>query len=74
MADSPPMVNAKGEDSQALLIRRIAEENNIPVVENRPVARDLYTNLEIGDIIPGNYISIIAEIYAHLEKFKYMKK
>lgn len=74
IADSPPMVNAKGEDSQALLMRRIAEENHIPVVENRPVARDLYTNLEIGDIIPGEYISIIAEIYSHLEKFRYMKK
>ena len=73
-ADSPPMVNAKGEDNQALLIRRIAEENHIPVVENRPVARVLYTNVEVGDIIPNEYISVIAEIYAHLEKFKYMRK
>ena len=74
IADSPPIVNAKGEDSQALLIRRIAEENKIPVVENRPMARELYTNLEIGDIIPFRYVSIIAEIYSHLEKFRYMKK
>ncbi len=66
----PPMVNAKGEDSQALLIRRIAEENNIPVVENRPVARELYTNLEVGDIIPDIYFKVIAEIYTHLDKFR----
>ena len=69
VADSP-MVNAKGEDNTALLIRRIAEENNIPVVENRPVARDLYTNVEVGDIIPEIYYSTIAVIYSHLEKFK----
>lgn len=73
VADSP-MVNAKGEDSTALLIRRIAEENDIPVVENRPVARDLYTNVEVGDIIPEVYYNAIAVIYSHLDKFKHMKK
>lgn len=69
-----PMVNAKGEDNQALLIRRIAEENNVPVVENRPVARELYTNVEVGDIIPDIYFTVLAEIYSHLEKFKNMRK
>ena len=69
-----PIVNAKGEDSQALLIRRIAEENNIPVVENRPVARVLYTNVEVGAIIPEEYYNAIAVIYSHLEKFRYMRK
>ncbi len=73
MSDSPPMVNAKGEDSTALLIRRVAEENQIPVVENRPLARDLYTNLEVGDIIPEVYYNAIAVIYSHLDKFKNIK-
>ena len=72
IADSP-LVNAKGEDSTALLIRRIAEENDIPVVENRPMARELYTNVEVGAIIPEIYYNTIAVIYAHLEKFKNMK-
>ena len=71
IADSP-MVNAKGEDNTALTIRRLAEENNIPVVENRPLARDLYTNIEIGDIIPNEYLSAIAVIYSHLDKYKKM--
>lgn len=71
---SSPMVNAKGEDNQALLIRRIAEENNVPVVENRPVARELYTNVEVGDIMPDIYFTVLAEIYSHLEKFKNMRK
>ena len=73
VADSP-MVNAKGEDNQALMIRRIAEENNVPVVENRPVARELYTNVEVGDIIPDIYFTVLAEIYSHLEKFKNITK
>ena len=71
---SSPMVNAKGEDNQALLIRRIAEENNVPIVENRPVARELYTNVEVGDIMPDIYFTVLAEIYSHLEKFKNMRK
>ena len=73
VSDSP-VLNAKGEDNQALLIRRIAEENNVPVVENRPVARELYTNVEVGDIIPDIYFTVLAEIYSHLEKFKKIKK
>jgi len=72
-AENPPVVNAKGEDNIALTIKRIAAENDIPVVENRAVARDLYTNLEVGDIIPEEYFSTIAVIYSHLEKFKQFK-
>ena len=73
IADSPPMVNAKGEDNMAFTIRRIATENQIPIVENRPLARDLYTNLEVGDIIPEVYYNAIAVIYSHLDKFKNIK-
>ena len=69
VSDSP-VVNAKGMDNIALQIRQIAQENNIPVVENRPVARDLYTNLEVGDIIPEVYYQAVAVIYSHLDKFK----
>lgn len=65
-----PIVNAKGEDEVALRIRRIAQENKIPVVENRPVARELYTNLEVGDIIPEKYFKVITLIYAQLDKYK----
>ena len=65
-----PIVNAKGEDEVALRIRRIANENQIPVVENRPVARELYTNLEVGDIIPEKYFKVITLIYAQLDKYK----
>lgn len=65
-----PMVTAKGIDDTAQYIKRLARENDVPIVENRPVARDLYTNIEVGDIIPDIYWKTIADIYAHLEKFK----
>ncbi len=69
-----PMVNAKGEDNTAFTIRRIAAENNISIVENPPLARDLYTNLEVGDTVPDVYYNAIAEIYSHLEKSKNFQK
>ena len=69
VADSP-MVNAKGADEVAFRIKKIAQENNIPIVENSPMARELYTNVELGDIIPEIYYSTVAVIYSHLEKFR----
>ena len=68
-----PILNAKGEDNMAQTIKRLARENDIPIVENRPVARELYTNVEVGDIIPDKYFNILAVIYSHLEKFKNKK-
>ncbi len=69
-SDNPPMVNAKGQDQIALRIKTLARENNIPIVEDRPLARDLYTNIEVGDIIPKIYYEAIAVVYSHLDKFK----
>jgi len=52
----------------------MARDNDVPIVENRIVARALYTNLEIGDIIPEDYMRAIAVIYSNLEKFKNYSK
>ena len=68
-----PQLMAKGSDNLALRIREIARENDVPIVENRPLARALYTETEIGDIIPSDYFSAIATIYSHLEKFNNKK-
>lgn len=61
-----PQVTAKGQDEVAFFIKRIANENNVPIVENRPLARGLYTDTEIGDIIPDTYLKAIAVIYGHI--------
>ena len=65
VADAP-MVTAKGEDEMAFTIRRFAKEYDKPIVENKPVARGLYTDTEIGDIIPSDYWKVISVIYSHI--------
>ena len=61
-----PVVTAKGQDEVALRIRKIAEEAGVPVVENRPLARALYADVEIGDAIPDKYYQAIAAVLAHV--------
>jgi flagellar biosynthetic protein FlhB len=65
-----PMVVAKGEDKQALLIREIAGENGIPIEENPPLARQLYAVSEVGDYIPDDFFMVIAELYLQIGKFQ----
>jgi flagellar biosynthetic protein FlhB len=61
-----PMVVAKGEDELALRIRRIAEENDVPVVENRPLARELYAAVEVGETVPVAYHRAIADVLSYV--------
>lgn len=61
-----PYVVAKGADFIAFKIREIAQNNNIPIVENRVVARTLYSLVEIGDIIPSEMFQAVAEILAYV--------
>ena len=65
-----PMVNAKGEDFMAQRIKEIARENDVPIVENRPLARGLYAEVELGAIIPDTYFKAISIVYSHLKKFE----
>ncbi len=73
VADSPK-VTAKGADEVAFTMRRIARENNVPVVENRPLARGLYTDTEVGDIIPDKYLAVLANVYAEIMKYDSKEK
>jgi flagellar biosynthetic protein FlhB len=63
-----PMVTAKGVDEVAQRIKAIANEHAIPIVENKPLARALYAEVEIGDIIPETYYQAIATVLAHVYK------
>ncbi len=58
---APKMVG-KGVDSLALRIRDVAEANNIPVVENPPLARALYASVELDEEIPAEHFKAVAEI------------
>jgi flagellar biosynthetic protein FlhB len=59
-----PMVTAKGADELALRIKSIARDSNVPIIENKPLARALYAEVEIGDMIPDEYYQAIAVILA----------
>jgi flagellar biosynthetic protein FlhB len=59
-----PKVVAKGADLIALKIREIAAENNVPLVENPPLARSLFKLTEVGDEIPQSLYKAVAEVLA----------
>jgi flagellar biosynthetic protein FlhB len=59
-----PVVVAKGRNLMADKIKQIGRENNIPLVENKPLAQALYKSAEIGDSIPASLYQAVAEILA----------
>ena len=66
-----PIVVAKGVDYLAFQIREIAKENNVPIVENRPVARALYNTVPIDGMIPSDLYVAVAEILAYVYRSKH---
>ena len=65
-----PVVVAMGLDHLALRIRRVAEENGIPIVVNPPLAQALYKSAEIGCEIPLELYRAVAEILAHIFRLR----
>ncbi len=63
-----PRVSAKGQDNIAQNIKRVAKENGVPVIENKPLARGLYADTEVGDTVPENYWSIVATVLAEVKR------
>ena len=61
---SAPIVVAKGEDFLAKKIKEIAKESNVAIVENKPLARMLYHNVDIGSEIPPELYQAVAEVLA----------
>ena len=67
---SAPEVVAKGADALALKIRTIAREHGVPIVENPPLARAIYRQVEVGEFIPGDLFEAVAEVLAYLIRLK----
>ena len=59
-----PLVIAKGQDFLAQKIKEIARENKVEIVENKPLARMLYANVEIGEAVPPELYQAVAEVLA----------
>lgn len=64
--DFAPLLVAKGVDRVALRIMEIARENEVPIVRNPKLAREIYYNTEIGDVIPERLYKAVAEVLAYV--------
>ena len=62
---SAPKVLAKGQDLVAQRIKQVARENNIMIVENKPLARALFDTVEIGGFVPESLYKAVAEVLAY---------
>lgn len=65
-----PQVIAKGAGAVALRIRELAKEHEIPIVENKPLARTMFKTLKIGQVIPRELFNAVAEVLAYVYKLR----
>jgi len=65
-----PMLVAKGTDHLAQRIKALAKENNVAIVENKPLARALYATVDVGREIPPELYQTVAEVLAYVYKLK----
>jgi len=68
-----PVVVAKGKQLIAQQIKKIAAENGVPMVEDKPLARAMYDKVEVGFPIPVEFFTAVAEIMAYVFKLKNKK-
>src|SRR5436190_12222881 len=65
-----PVCVAKGIDALALRIRAVAEENDVPVVENAPLARALHAAIEIDDPVPPEHFKAVAQVIGYVMRLQ----
>ena len=65
-----PICVAKGVDALALRIRAVAEENDVPVVENPPLARALHAAIEIDEPVPAEHFKAVAQVIGYVMRLQ----
>lgn len=65
-----PVVIGKGQDLIAQNIKRVATENKVPIVENKPLAQALYKSVDIGTFVPPDFYEAVAEVLAYVYTLK----
>ena len=65
-----PQVVAKGQGFLAARIKEVAAEHRVAVVENKPLARALYSSVEVGGTIPAELYQAVAEVLAFVYRLK----
>lgn len=68
--DAAPVCVAKGADLMARRIREIAFEHDVPIVENKPLARTLFDQVEIDETVPVEHWQVVAEIIGFVMEYK----
>ena len=63
-----PVCVAKGVDALAFRIREVAEEHEVPIVENPPLARALYATVEIDEAVPAEHYKAVAQVIGYVMK------
>jgi len=63
---SAPVCVAKGVDALALRIRKVAEEHEVPVVENPPLARALHASVEVDQQVPPEHYKAVAQVIGYV--------
>ena len=69
-----PVVVAKGADFVAQKIKSVGRENDVPLVENRPLARALYASTEVGGSVPRELYQSVAEVLAYVYRLKHRRR
>ena len=70
MSMNAPKIIAKGAGAVAERIKRVAKENDVPVVEDKELAQNLYKTVDIGDEVPVSLFKAVAELLAYVYKLK----
>jgi flagellar biosynthetic protein FlhB len=69
--DAAPVVVAKGVDDVAMIIRTIAKENGVPLMEDPPLARALFRAVKVGQTIPEKFYQAVATVLGHVYRLKH---
>ncbi|MES0488390.1 MAG: flagellar biosynthesis protein FlhB [Leptospirales bacterium] len=69
MEDSPRVLS-KGEDNLAFVIRNLARQNDIPIIENKPLARELYRTVSEGETVPEHFYRVLIDIFLSIDGMK----
>ncbi|QDK39053.1 flagellar biosynthesis protein FlhB [Bdellovibrio sp. NC01] len=69
-----PQLIAMGADSVAENIKQIAREHNIPIVENKPLARTIFKTMKIGQVIPRELFVAVAEVLSYVYRLRRKKR
>ena len=65
-----PQIVAMGADHVAEKIKEIARENNVPIVENKPLARTIFKTMKIGQVIPRELFVAVAEVLSYVYRLR----